>query len=391
MSDVTALTMNTTVFDDGNAQDNFFICSSSLEGGFSAAVTAVYRDARQIILERVQGRKFFLLDTVFLPADTDDVATVLTSRSSELSSFDSEAFALSPRMLRQAPIAAFENSLCVAFHVCVEGSQSQSATFLARDQGCSCDECARAGAMFSSDAQQSTLQTNLIYGAGADAYEQTASMFLAAEALLQSAGFEFADVMRTWLYLPEMERDYAGLNAARREFFESRGVKPVPASTGIGSGLVTPEHCIAMSLYAVRGEHVSRVVMKTPTLNEAPVYGADFSRGMRVEEKAVAKLFVSGTASLDETGQSVHHGDFDAQVKRMLVNVAALLDGQGAGFENIHSAVTYVKDSAMASSLQGIMRKAGFTGFPNAIVHAEVCRPELLVETEVLAMLKRRL
>ena len=59
-------------------------------------------------------------------------------------------------------------------------------------------------------------------------------MFGVAEDLLRQAGMEFRDVVRTWIHLREMERDYADLNRARRAFFEARGIdparRPAPAS-----------------------------------------------------------------------------------------------------------------------------------------------------------------
>jgi len=227
-----------------------------------------------------------------------------------------------------------------------------------------------------------------LYGRGDDSYEQTYAMFAVAENLLQQAGMDFGDVMRTWIYFPEMERDYAGFNRARREFFESRGVDPIPASTGIGAGLVPEEHDLLLGFYAVKGGMpTARAVMTTPTLNEAPDYGSDFSRGMRVEEANRTSLHISGTASIDETGATVHLDDIDAQVDRMLVNVAALLAGQGAGFDDVVSAITYLKDPEDAALVRQKFRDAGYEGFPNVLVVAPVCRPELLCETEALAIL----
>ena len=98
-------------------------------------------------------------------------------------------------------------------------------------------------------------------------------------------------------------------------------------------------------------------------------------------------LHVSGTASIDEAGRTAHPGDFEAQADRMLVNVAALLEGQGASFADVVSAVTYVKHPADAERLREMLREAGFDGFPNALVTAPICRPELLCETEALAIL----
>ena len=110
---------------------------------------------------------------------------------------------------------------------------------------------------------------------------------------------------------------------------------------------------------------------------------------MRMVETNKVALHVSGTASIDEAGRTAHPGDFEAQADRMLVNVAALLEGQGASFGDVVSAITYLKRPADAGRLREKLREAGFEGFPNALVAAPICRPELLCETEALAVLPR--
>jgi enamine deaminase RidA (YjgF/YER057c/UK114 family) len=127
--------------------------------------------------------------------------------------------------------------------------------------------------------------------------------------------------------------------------------------------------------------------MTSPTLNEAMQYGADFVRGMRIVEANKVALHVSGTASIDEAGRTAHAGDFEAQADRMLVNIAALLEGQGADFRDVLSAITYLKDPEDGERLLVKLRAAGFEGFPHALVAAPICRPDLLCETEVLAVL----
>ena len=127
--------------------------------------------------------------------------------------------------------------------------------------------------------------------------------------------------------------------------------------------------------------------MSTPTLNEAMSYGSDFVRGLRVAEANKVALHVSGTASIDEAGRSVHAEDLDAQVDRMLLNLATLLEAQGARFADVVSAITYVKRPEDAGRVIEKLERAGFAGFPNAVVEAAVCRPELLCEAEALAVL----
>jgi enamine deaminase RidA (YjgF/YER057c/UK114 family) len=213
-------------------------------------------------------------------------------------------------------------------------------------------------------------------------------MFGLAEDLLRRAGMEFRDVVRTWIHMRDIDRDYADLNRARREFFRSRGIDPVPASTGIGGGPVPETHRLCLGLYAVKaGRPPLRTVMTSPTLNEAGEYGADFVRGMRVEEANKVALHVSGTASIDEHGCTAHVGDFAAQADRMLVNIAALLQRQGASFRDVVSAITYLKHPGDAPRLREKLRAAGFEGFPHALVAAPICRSDLLCETEALAVL----
>jgi enamine deaminase RidA (YjgF/YER057c/UK114 family) len=252
---------------------------------------------------------------------------------------------------------------------------------------CSCAECARAHGLRIHVGDETRLHAAGLCGPGDSAYEQTLGMFGLAERLLRQAGMEFSDVVRTWIHLRDIDRDYGDLNRARREFFAARGIDPVPASTAVGGGPVSAAHDLCLGLYAVKSQRpLARTVMTSPTLNEAAQYGADFVRGMKVVETNKVALYVSGTASIDEHGRTAHVGDFDAQAARMLVNIAALLAGQGANFGNVVSAITYLKHPAHAELLRAKLHEAGFEGFPHALVAAPICRPELLCETEALAV-----
>jgi len=255
---------------------------------------------------------------------------------------------------------------------------------------CGCAECARAHGLRIHVGEEIRFHAAALCGPGKNAYEQTLGMFGLAETLLQQAGMEFRDVVRTWIHLRDIDRDYADLNRARRVFFGERGIDPVPASTGIGGGPVPEGHDLCLGVYAVKaGRPPARTVMTSPTLNEAAQYGADFVRGMKVVETNKVALHVSGTASIDEHGRTAHVGDFDAQADRMFVNIEALLRGQGADFGDVVSAITYLKHPADAGRLREKIRAAGFEGFPHALVVAQICRPDLLCETEALAVLRK--
>jgi enamine deaminase RidA (YjgF/YER057c/UK114 family) len=264
-------------------------------------------------------------------------------------------------------------------------------TIAARSE-CGCADCVRAHGLRVRVGNEARVHAGGLCGAGGDAHEQTLGMFALAEDLLRQAGMGFRDVLRTWIYFRDIDRDYGDFNRARRAFFEAHGIDPVPASTGIGGGPISEAHDLCLGLYAVKADRpLVRTVMSSPTLNEAPQYGADFVRGMRVAETNKIALHVSGTASIDEQGNTAHVGDFQAQADRMLVNVAALLEGQGAGFGDVVYAITYARNPADAPRLRQKLREAGFEGFPNAMVVAPICRRDLLCEIELQAVLPSRL
>ena len=254
---------------------------------------------------------------------------------------------------------------------------------------CGCAECASAHGLRVQLGDETRFHAAALCGVGRGAYEQTLGMFRLADDLLRQAGFEFRDVVRAWIYLRDIDRDYGDLNRARRVFFAERGIDPAPASTGIGGGPVPAGHDLCLGVYAVKARRpLVRTVMTSPTLNEAAQYGADFVRGMKMVETNKIALHVSGTASIDEHGRTAHVADFDAQADRMLLNIAALLAGQGANFGDVVSAITYVKHPADAGRLRDKLHAAGFTGFPHALVEAPICRPDLLCETEALAVVR---
>jgi enamine deaminase RidA (YjgF/YER057c/UK114 family) len=80
-------------------------------------------------------------------------------------------------------------------------------------------------------------------------------------------------------------------------------------------------------------------------------------------------------------------GHFAAQAERMLQNIASLLERQGAGFGDVVSGVTYLKHASDAPALRAVCRARGFDGFPSVVVEAPLCRPDLLCETEAVAVL----
>jgi enamine deaminase RidA (YjgF/YER057c/UK114 family) len=226
-------------------------------------------------------------------------------------------------------------------------------------------------------------------GDGLDFFGQATSMFERAEQCLHHEGLSFIDVQRTWIYLGEMDANYDALNRARNEFFRSRGVNLSPASTGIQGVPFPPDRACALDLRAVVGEKGLRATpIHADTMNEASAYGSRFSRGLHLSLDDRHILYISGTASIDNTGQVVHAGNIEGQVGRMLLNIERLLTSQGATWENLVSATTYLKQPEYLGPFRDICRRRGIPEqVPNTICVADVCRPEWLCEMEAMAIL----
>ena len=131
-------------------------------------------------------------------------------------------------------------------------------------------------------------------------------------------------------------------------------------------------------------------------LNEAFHYPkpVSFSRGMRIDLNAVSILLISGTASIDEHGNSIHIGDFRAQMRRTLANITGLLDSEGATWHDIVRTSCYLRDierdyDAFNEERTAFYKELGLDPLPASTgIQAILCRPELLIEIEAIAMFR---
>ena len=89
-----------------------------------------------------------------------------------------------------------------------------------------------------------------------------------------------------------------------------------------------------------------RAMTNLGVLNEAYAYAkpSSFSRGMRIDLNGLTILLISGTASIDENGVSVHIGDFSAQLKRTFENITGLLESEGCTWHDIVRTTCYLRD-----------------------------------------------
>jgi len=140
---------------------------------------------------------------------------------------------------------------------------------------------------------------------------------------------------------------------------------------------------------------VPRKAVSAPqTLNEAYDYPkpSSFSRALRLDIKGVTILLISGTASVDESGKTVHAGDFSAQCWRTYQNITGLLEAEGATWKDIVRTTCYLRDierdyEAFNEIRTQFFKEQELDPLPASTgIQAILCRPDLLIEIEAIAI-----
>lgn len=140
---------------------------------------------------------------------------------------------------------------------------------------------------------------------------------------------------------------------------------------------------------------IKRAITNHNVLNEAYSYGSAFSRGLRLDLNGLSILLISGTASIDEAGNTVHVGDFRAQARRTFSNITGLLASEGATWKDVVRTTCYLRDierdyQAFNEERSAFYREQGLNPLPASTgIQAILCRPDLLIEIEAIAMFRR--
>jgi len=106
----------------------------------------------------------------------------------------------------------------------------------------------------------------------------------------------------------------------------------------------------------------------------------------------VTILLISGTASVDEYGKTVHPGDFRAQCWRTYQNITGLLEAEGATWKDIVRTTCYLRDierdyEAFNEIRTQFFKEQELDPLPASTgIQAILCRPDLLIEIEAIAI-----
>ena len=185
----------------------------------------------------------------------------------------------------------------------------------------------------------------------------------------------------------KINMDVSNMTAAERDEMQKLGVLNSEKQL---KPFVMPEYArdrVPIQRHAVHAAH---------TLNEAYDYKrpSSFSRALSMNFGDYKVVLISGTASVDEQGKSVHVGDFRAQCWRTFRNISELLKAEDMTWHDVVRTSCYLRDMSRDYKDFNEIRTAFYAWLGLKVLPAStgiqviICREDLLVEIEAIAISK---
>lgn len=213
---------------------------------------------------------------------------------------------------------------------------------------------------------------------------QLESALIQAEVLLAQGNMTFRDVVRTWIYLADVEADNGAVEQVRGRFFNSREAQCPASSSGIQSGILPHDQKVGLDLYAVRGRPPVQVeTVQAPMAEENTASGSAFACGTTVTQEDRVVAYVSGVANGRDQGTSF----VERQMMRALMKMEGLLNDCGGGTSDIVRATTCLREPEHFPIFRAISAECGLPGdIPHTVCHADRRGSDRVCEIEVEAV-----
>ena len=359
---------------NGNLKEVHFMVKPQGNGGFTGQMDALIQawnkrmielniDPQSIILKR-----FFMSDMV---NQYPEFKETLVSKSTK----EEGCFGVS--IVEQPPLPS--NKIVMwAYHIIDEKKEAKKYV----DQG---------NLIWEHNTYRQIWTTQMIDAKVESSFDQMDSIFKTYTPMIESYKLSLRkDVIRTWIYVQNVDANYNGVVISRRELFEKKGLTKESnfiTSTGIEGRFHNPAVKVSMDALAVDGLEKGQVQFLNALdhLNPTHEYGVTFERGTTVEYGDRKQIFISGTASIDNKGEVVYFGDVYQQMHRAIENIEALLKDTHAELNDLAQIIVYLRDQGDYKIVDQYLRNR-FKGLPYVIVWAPVCRPGWLIEIEGIAL-----
>ena len=211
-----------------------------------------------------------------------------------------------------------------------------------------------------------------------DVAKQVETIMTIAEWSMGKAGGKLADVVRSRIYITDMQ---IGDHAARTLARYLRDARPAATLVQV-NGLARPEQLIEIELDAIDGAGASaRRISSGRAIEEEYAY----SRAVRVGDR----VLVSGTTALSARGVVEGKGDLYRQTRHTMDTIFAALAQAGAAREDIVYTKTFLTDLAHSAdytrawleALGDVRPTSTLLGIPALVL------PEMLIEIEAEAVI----
>jgi enamine deaminase RidA (YjgF/YER057c/UK114 family) len=200
------------------------------------------------------------------------------------------------------------------------------------------------------------------------------------------------NTLRTWIYVRDVDNNYAGMIDARRELFNVIGLTADTryiASTGIEGQTYDTSALVAMDALSIQNIKEEQIIKMEAleNLSSTAVYGVTFERGTRLRFGDRSHMHISGTASIDNLGNIMYESDIRRQTVRTLDNIKALLSPHGATLSDMQYLIIYLRNTKHLKLIEDLIAQIVPENVPLMPVEGPVCRPGWLIEMEGVAII----
>lgn len=205
----------------------------------------------------------------------------------------------------------------------------------------------------------------------------------------------FDNVIRTWIYIDDIDNNYADFVTERGIFFDKNGMNSQTrylASTGIGMGTQESfdgKYKSQVDVLLISGTNNENIESMTNyTIMPDPIdYGVHFERGLSLEMNNKKHLYISGTASIDGKGNVLHVGDIEKQTIETIKNVKLLLKNNDSELKDLSHLIVYLRNAENIEIVQKIINESFPNDIPIQFSKGPVCRPTWLIELEGMVVI----
>lgn len=199
------------------------------------------------------------------------------------------------------------------------------------------------------------------------------------------------NVMRTWIYIRNIDDNYHEFSLARNSYFSSLGMTKnthTIASTGIEGLSSERRQTVIMDSLSILGINRNQIEFMSAPDYMCPTYQYDvtFERGTKITFADRTHYHISGTASIDREGNVLYPGDIERQALRILENMNVLLSSYGSGLNEMKMLRVYIRNVPDFARVKVFLMQNLPEGLPFLIVRGAVCRPAWLIEMDGIAV-----